>query len=269
MNVQSVSSGDTGESSAGYEYFRRKLKERSGVDLAAYKDRQMVRRLMSYLKRVDVPNFFVLAKKIERDDEALGRLKDFLTINVTDFFRNPDRYADLERRVLPELARRFGTLRIWSAGCSNGAEPYSLSILLEEMGGEASHDVLATDIDAAILKVARDGVYEEEKLRGVTKERRRFFRAMPDGRWQIKPATKSRVRFRAHDLLADPYPKGVHLILCRNVVIYFTDQAKEGIYRRFADALEPGGYMMIGSTESIFCPGRYGLRSAGPFVYQK
>lgn len=267
--VELVPAAGAGAPPVGYEYLCKKLKERAGIDLSAYKSRQMLRRLTSYLKRLELRNFYALGKLIESDDLALEQLKDFLTINVTEFFRNPERFEDLERRILPELLRRFTRLALWSAGCSIGAEPYSLAILLEELAPGGRHRILATDIDRRAIEEAKAGVYTADKLREVTPERRRYFEATPDGKWKVAARLQRRVEFRLHDLLADPYPQGVHLILCRNVIIYFTEEAKERIYRRFAEALAPGGYLMIGSTESIFTAGEYGLVSAGPFLYHK
>lgn len=268
--LQTVSSSGISQDQPGYELLGRKLKQLTGIDLTAYKSRQMIRRLTSYLKRVEAANFFALARRIEQDEAALQHLTDFLMINVSEFFRNPERYEVLETKVLPELRREFGRLTIWSAGCSIGAEPYSLAMLLAEQEEQVQHNVLGTDIDAKAIRVARAGIYGEDKLREVSEtRRRRFFHRTDDGQWKIDTGIQKQVRFRLHDLLADPYPQRVHLILCRNVVIYFTDQAKEGIYRRFAEALVPGGYLMIGSTESIFNPGNFGLRTAGPFLYQK
>lgn len=253
----------------GYDYFEARLKVRAGIDLSYYKERQMLRRLTGYLRRVGVDNFQQLADLIDRDDQALDALKNFLTINVTEFFRNPERFDDLKLRVLPQLIDEFGTLSIWSAGCSFGAEPYSISILLEELDPKGRHQVLATDIDRQALQQASEGVYGPETLRGVSPSRRRYFTQTSDGKWRIDDAIKARVRLRRHDLLTDPYPTGVHLIVCRNVVIYFTDDAKEKIFRGFSRSLVPGGYLLIGSTESIFSPGNYGLRQAGPFIYQR
>src|SRR5690606_9512239 len=114
--------------------------------------------LKSYLRRVDAADFEALAAMIERDNEALERLKDYLTINVSEFFRNPERFEDLEKRVLPELLQRFGRLTVWSAGASIGAEAYSLSILLLELDPHTPHQILATDIDEKALDEARLGV---------------------------------------------------------------------------------------------------------------
>ncbi|MBO2522086.1 MAG: chemotaxis protein CheR [Firmicutes bacterium] len=254
----------------GYELLASTFKRRTGIDLAAYKERQMIRRLTSYLKRVDAPDFAALALRIARDDEALAHLKDYITINVSEFFRNPDRYAVLESDILPELIRKFGALRVWSAGCSIGAEPYSLAILLEELDPQGAHRVLGTDVDTGALEEARAGVFAADKLREVSPERlERHFTQTGVGLWQVSQRVRDRVRFRVHDLLRDPYPVGQHLILCRNVVIYFVDEAKEEVFHKLAGALVEGGYLMVGSTESIFRPERYGLQSAGSFIYRK
>lgn len=254
----------------GFDLLVAVFKKRTGIDLSAYKERQMIRRLTSYLRRVDAPSFAVLASRIARDDAALQHLKDYITINVSEFFRNPDRYEALEREILPALFQEFGTLRIWSAGCSIGAEPYSLSILLEELDPKTPHRILATDVDVKALEVAKAGIYNEDKLKEVSSQRlRRFFTREEADKWRVAPEIKRRVRFQVHDLLKDPYPVGQHLILCRNVVIYFVDEAKEEVFRKLAEALVEGGYLMIGSTESIFRPERYGLQAVGSFVYRK
>lgn len=253
-----------------YRYLRKKLLERASIDLAAYKERQMRRRLEGYLKRVNAASFFELARRIQKDDAALRQLVDFLTINVSEFFRNPDRFDDLATRVLPLLNQAFGSLRIWSAGCSIGAEPYSLAILLLESRLHGDHRILATDIDQNVLAQAEQGIYEGAFLREVSQERlQRFFDPVDEGRWRVKSSVKRLVAFRRHNLLEDPYPQDQHLIVCRNVVIYFTDEAKQLVYARFAEALAPGGFLLLGGTESIFRPQRFGLQPAGPFLYRR
>ena len=253
----------------GYENFLKVFQKRSGLDLTAYKNRQMIRRLKSYLNRVKLSNFEELSLLLLESDEALQHLKDFVTINVSEFFRNRERFEHLSSHVLPELIGRFGTLRIWSAGCSIGAEPYSLAILLEELDPKGRHRILATDVDQTVLKQAAEGVFGEDKLKEVSRERlQHHFQAVGDNTWKIVPRIRRWVDFRHHNLLKDRYPSNVHLILCRNVVIYFNDEAKNAIYRGFAQSLVPGGYLLVGNTESIFAPHQYGLRSAGHFLYQ-
>ena len=230
----------------------------------------MIRRLTSYLRRVDAPSFAVLASRIPRDDAALEHLKDYITINVSEFFRNPDRYEALEREILPALFQEFGTLRIWSAGCSIGAEPYSLSILLEELDPEdASPDPRHRRGRQGPRGGQSRRLQRGQAQRGVAPAPSQVFHPGKGDKWRVAPEIKRRVRFQVHDLLEDPYPVGQHLILCRNVVIYFVDEAKEEVFRKLAEALVEGGYLMIGSTESIFRPERYGLQAVGSFVYRK
>ncbi|NLN26769.1 MAG: protein-glutamate O-methyltransferase CheR [Firmicutes bacterium] len=258
------------KSAAGYAFLQRKVKEHVGIDLAMYKDRQMMRRLTGYLQRHNLPSFYALGRLIERDPDALRALREFLTINVTEFFRNPASFETLKSRVLPELARVGEPLRIWSAGTANGAEAYSLAILLEELRLGPEHRIMATDIDQGALDEARTGIYGPMHLKEVSDARRRlFFEAVGEETWRIRPGVAARVAFRRHDLLRDPYPSPTHLILCRNVVIYFTEEAKERIYLGFARSLVPGGYLLVGGTESILRPARFGLESAGPFLYRR
>lgn len=258
------------QSDSGYAFLQRKVKQHTGIDLTMYKDRQMVRRLNGYLQRHNLASFYALGRLIEQDSEALQDLRDFLTINVTEFFRNPGSFESLKRQVLPELAQTASPLRIWSAGTSNGAEAYSLAILLAELGLGSPHRILATDIDHGALEQARAGVYGPMHMKEVSEARRRtFFDAVGDDLWRVRPEIAARVIFRQHDLLHDPYPKPTHLILCRNVVIYFTDEAKERIYLGFARSLVPGGYLLVGGTESILRPARFGLETAGPFLYRR
>lgn len=257
---------------SGFLRLQRALQLTTGLDLGAYKERQMLRRVTGFLRREGLRDLGELADAVSRDAAVRQRLLDFLAINVTEFFRNPERYDDLARTVLPELRRRFDRLRIWSAGCSNGAEPYSLAILLDELdpGSADRHQILGTDIDREALEEARKAIYTADRLKEVSPARRqRYFRQLPDGRWELVPEVRRYVRFAVHNLLRDPYPPGQHLILCRNVIIYFKETAKQQIFAKLAASLVPGGYLLVGSTETIFQPARYGLRAAAPFLYAR
>lgn len=256
----------------GFDDLVRTLKETSGLDLTAYKERQTMRRLSGFLNRHQIDGWTELARRIRADDELRVRLTDHLAINVTEFFRNPERFVHLADEVLPALLQRFEQLRIWSAGCSIGAEPYSLAILLDELapGSSGRHQVLGTDLDREALAHARKAVYVEDHLKEVSDTRRRqYFEPLSDGTSRVRTDIRNYVKFSEHNLLLDPYPRQQHLILCRNVIIYFTEEAKDRIISRFADSLVPGGYLLVGSTETIFRSERYGLRSVGPFLYER
>lgn len=253
-----------------YLYLQRTLKEVAGLDLSAYKEKQMLRRLRGFVGRKGLSSLRELADAVRIDPQMRQQLTDYLAINVTEFFRNPERFSELAGKVLPALRSRYDSLRVWSAGCSTGPEAYSVAILLEEMepGSWTRHRVIGTDIDREALAEARLGIFSDDRLREVSEERRRrFFTALGDGRWQVSDAIRRYVKFALHDLLKDPYPAQQHLILCRNVIIYFTEEAKDYVFAKLAASLAPGGYLLLGSTETIFYPGRYGLKTAGPFLY--
>jgi chemotaxis protein methyltransferase CheR len=257
---------------AEFEVFRRRAYQLTGLDLTSYKAPQMHRRLSALLSRLHITSFADYARVLETDAQRRQEFKDYVTINVSEFFRDLERFGDLERRVLPELLNGSTGLRIWSAGCSIGAEPYSLAILLNELAPGRPHSILATDVDQTILDRARAGTgYLAADLRNAGAERiRRWFVATPDGHFSPGPAARAGIRFMKHDLLRDRYPSGpFDLIACRNVIIYFTEEAKERIYQGFVDALAPGGVLFVGGTEAIMRPQALGLTVMGPCFYRK
>jgi chemotaxis protein methyltransferase CheR len=257
---------------ADFEAFRKRAYRLTGLDLTFYKAPQMHRRLTALLQRQKIASFADYARILEADGDRRQEFKDYVTINVSEFFRDTDRFHELERRVLPELLAGHAAVRIWSAGCSIGAEPYSMAMLLREMAPSRSHTILATDIDQTILDRARAGNdYQANDIRNVGAERiAKWFVQQPDGRFSIASAARGLVRFQKHDLLRDRYPTGpFDLIACRNVVIYFTEEAKERIYQGFANALRPGGILFVGGTEAIMRPQAFGLQVMGPGLYRR
>lgn len=253
----------------GFALFSRKVKDLTGIDLSRYKSNQMERRLGTMMRRIGVDGYSAYAHLIERDPAALKELKDFITINVSEFFRNPEKFDELQDKIFPALLKQSPRLNIWSAGCSNGGEPYSMAMILEEMTPGAAHRILATDLDEEILKVAKAGRYPERDIKNVGDARRRRHFTQNGEFWQVKPAVQSRVEFRQHNLLKDGFESGFDLIVCRNVVIYFTEETKDDLYRRFHASLRPGGVLFVGGTESILRARELGLTSMAPFFYQK
>jgi chemotaxis protein methyltransferase CheR len=255
-----------------FEQFRRRAYQLTGLDLASYKAPQMHRRLSVLLTRLRISSYAEYARMLETDAARRQEFRDYVTINVSEFFRDAARFAELEQRILPDLLKRGASLRVWSAGCSNGSEPYSLSILLQELGPDRAHSILASDVDQTILDHARSGTgYLPADLRNVGAERtRRWFVGTPDGKVSVAPAARVGVRFAKHDLLRDAYPAGpFDLIACRNVVIYFTEGAKERIFDGFVGALRSGGVLFLGGSEAIMRPQRVGLEVMGPGFYRK
>lgn len=245
------------------------LRSRLGLDLTGYRPEQMQRRLDAALQRMGLSSVGELVARARQDPSVLDELVDRLTIHVSEFFRNPELFRVLEERVLPELRQRFAPLRVWSAGCSNGAEAYSVAMLLAEKEPEGGWSVLGTDIDRSVLAQAEVGCYREEDVRQVSATRRQRFLIRDGSTWRIHPSLRTRVRFRRHDLLADPFGGPWHLILCRNVVIYFSEDAKRSLYRRFAEALQVGGYLFVGAAEQVPSARELGFQPTFPFFYRR
>jgi chemotaxis protein methyltransferase CheR len=257
---------------ADFERFRQEAYALTGLDLVSYKAPQMHRRLTALLARQKIASFAEYARVLRSDPRRRQEFKDYVTINVSEFFRDADRFGDLERRVLPMLLGGGTGLKVWSAGCSMGAEAYSLSILLNEQAPGRMHSILATDVDETILARARAGTgYLATDVRNAGAERiKRWFVPTPEGRFSVGPAARTPIRFQKHDLLRDAYPRGpFDLIACRNVVIYFTEEAKDRIYAAFVAALAPGGVLFVGGTEAILRPQSFGLAVIGAGFYRK
>ncbi|RJX20239.1 MAG: protein-glutamate O-methyltransferase CheR [Ammonifex sp.] len=235
-----------------FNAFKKRIDETFNLDLSSYKETQLHRRINSLMSRRKIVDYLVYYQLLVEDQDAFGEFKDYLTINVTEFFRDPAMFRILEEKVLPELLSNRMVLKIWSAACSNGAEPYSVAMILEDLTPGRRHRIEATDIDEKVLDMAARGVYTSDLLRNVSKARRaRHFRE-GDGCFTFNEQLKKRISFRIHDLLKDPYGKGFDLIICRNVQIYFTRDAQDKINRLFNQALSPGGYLFVGSSETIF-----------------
>lgn len=250
--------------------FRTALEKAIGVPLGQYKEPQMKRRLASIMTRRKISEWATFAKAVQSDPALLTDVRDTLTINVSEFFRQADRFHELQTKVLPALIRERRTLKIWSAGCSIGCEPYTLSMILAELDPKGGHQIIATDVDLPILNRARAGNgYFPSEVRSVPPAiLKKYFKA-EGNTYAVTEDVKRRVTFRRHDLLSDPYPADVDVILCRNVVIYFTEPAKQQIYSGFARVLRPGGYLFIGGSEMIMRAQDIGFRTAGTSLYQR
>jgi chemotaxis protein methyltransferase CheR len=253
-----------------YTQVKRSVKSLLDIDLDHYKDEQMRRRLDAWLVRRGADSWSSYLKHLRAEPHELARLRNYLTINVSAFFRDLERWKDLRDRVLPDLLTTSPRLRLWSAGCSIGLEPYSLAMLLDEVTPLRRHSFIATDLDRGALAIARArGPFSAADIQNVS-EAQRALHFEPGGPpYFVTPALAQRVQFREQNLLADEFEANFDLIVCRNVVIYFTQPAKEQLYRKFAAALRPGGVLFIGSTEIIPRAGDYGLRTTGISFYQK
>jgi len=250
--------------------FQRRIKEKLGLDLSCYKRKQMERRLRSLVTQAGAKSFREYLQMMERDPEMLEAFRNRVTINVSELFRDPDKFKELATQVLPALLARTHRPRIWSAGCSNGAEAYSLAMLLHEAGIESAKAlILATDIDHEMLARAREGLFADADIKNVSAFRRRRFLSRASDAYRVSDDLRRLIEFRHHDLLSEDFETDFHLLLCRNVTIYFTDDAKERLYRRFYNSLAPAGVLLVGATERIFSAREIGFESISPFFYRR
>ncbi|MDF2569591.1 MAG: cheR 2 [Sporomusa sp.] len=252
-----------------WELFKQKLHSKSGINLNDYKPAQMQRRIGNMMSRHGASGYLDFFGKLEANPKLYKDFIDFLTINVTEFFRTPEKFDELEKRVIPDLLKQSSKLNIWSAGCSIGAEPYSLAIMLNEITPQARHRIFATDLDVEMLAKAKQGSYSTNELKNIPPARLNKYFKQANGIATIGDDMKARVDFQRHNLLVDKFETGFDLILCRNVVIYFTEEAKDGLYRRFFTALKPGGVLFVGGTEAILNFRDIGFQQYLPFFYRK
>lgn len=245
-----------------------RLARLASLDLHAYKPKQIARRIAALMSRQGETSLSAYVERLEVDETERARFADGLTINVSSFFRDPELFETLRSRVLPELAERFGpALTVWSAGCSMGAELYSVALLLEEAGLLAGSTLIGSDVDATILARARSGLFFAHELEHLPE---RFApRFVPEGQqWRLTdPTLLEACRFERRNLLAEWQMPACHLILCRNVVIYFNEGYKQRLYHRLADTLLPGGMLFVGNAERIFPHHLSTLRPHSPFFY--
>ncbi len=254
-----------------YGEFCRTVHSVTGVDLSGYKERQMRRRLESLFSRKGYASFMAYAEAIRNDAVARAEFLDKMTINVSEFFRNPGRWSVLEQRVVPELlaSSHGGPVTAWSAACSTGEEPYTLAMIMEDGFRGTNYSITATDIDEQAISRAIKAQYPVTALQQIPERyRARFLMNVPQG-VEINPDLRRHIEFKRHDLLRDPYPRNIDLIICRNVMIYFTDDVKERLYRNFSEALRPGGILFVGSTEQMFRAKEYGFKVFDSFLYQR
>jgi chemotaxis protein methyltransferase CheR len=241
-----------------------------GINLSAYKPNQLHRRIESLMTRVGVSSLEEYTKLIKKDSAQRQRFLDFITINVTEFFRNPELFDELDKYIKSVYLPKNQSLKIWSAACSIGCEPYSVAMMLQNSSTAASrHKIVATDIDSTILVKAKEGEYTDNEMKNVKPEYLNKYFKLVNNKYKINESIKNMVTFKKHDLILDSYEGNFDIILCRNVVIYFNTDVKNEIYRKFSKSLKPGGLLFVGATESIYNYREYGFEKASTFIYRK
>lgn len=238
-----------------------------GICLNAYKSVQMNRRIESFISKLGFNTSDDFIEKCKSDKKLQEDFLDLITINVTEFFRNPDIFFKIDELVKKYLPKR-DVYRIWSSACSNGSEPYSVAMILENIN-ITKYEILATDIDRKILNYAENGIYIKDEIVNVPSDYLEKYFDVDEDKYKVKDFIKNKIEFRKHDLILGDFPNNFDLILCRNVVIYFTKDEKIKIYNKFYDSLNDQGIVFIGATENIYDYKQVGFNKLGTFFYQK
>ena len=253
-----------------YEEFKSDVFKLTKIDLSAYKEKQMRRRIDSLVTKHSCKSYEEYVKLLKSDTAVFDEFVNFLTINVSEFYRNPDQWELLDKEFIPELINKFGkNLKIWSAACSTGDEPYSLVIALSRHLPLNQIKILATDIDKQVIAQAKVGLYSEKSIANVPDDLKKKYFTKVGNSYQISDEIKSRVEFKEHNLLKDMYPTNYDMIVCRNVLIYFTEEAKHDVYIKFCSSLKNEGILFIGSTEQVMDYRNIGYKRRYSFFYEK
>ena len=228
-----------------------------GLNCELYKEKCLRRRLAVRMRARGVHTYSQYAGLLRKDKAEYVRLLDTVTINVSKFFRNPEVWDVVRDEILPDLfSIPAARLNVWSAGCSSGEEPYTISMLFQEYAEAHGHNadrlrVTGTDIDKEILLAAARAEYSAFAMTDIAADKKqRWFDAGTT--FKLKPEARKNVTFRELDLIKDPFPEKQHMICCRNVIIYFERSLQEELFVRFHQALVPGGYLVLGKVEAMF-----------------
>lgn len=253
-----------------YEYLKQQIFNLTTIDLNAYKERQMKRRIDTLIDKHGIKGYDKYVQALKKDKALFEEFVNYITINVSEFYRNPEQWKIMDEQIIPELIGRFGkNLRIWSAACSTGDEPYSLVMALSRHIPLGQIKIIATDLDKQVIAKAKQGLYADRSVASVPQDLKKRYFTQVGPSYKISDEIKARVEFREHNLLKDTYPSDCHLIVCRNVLIYFTEEAKDEVFAKFFKSLKTGGVLFIGSTEQIINYRTLGYSRKGSFFYEK
>ncbi|MGH2906647.1 MAG: CheR family methyltransferase [Solirubrobacterales bacterium] len=255
-----------------FENFCKGVKELLGVDLSLYKRNQMERRARGLASRNNVETLTEYLKLLKTDSVQLDKFMERMTITVSQLWRNTDIFESLEQLILPELNEKAGVrrLQMWSAGCSYGAEPYTLAAVCLENKHKLSRipAIKGTDINPRMIEQAKHGWFTDEDARDAPPNLLSKYFERGTGGWMAKPELKQLIRFKVEDLFASK-TDAMDLIFFRNVAIHFEREKRDQVHRILADALIPGGMLVLGSTEMIVNPRELNLERVRPFVFRK
>ncbi len=248
------------EEDVGFELLKRAITESTGFNCDQYKEAHFKRRVNVRVRATSSENYGEYLRLLKKDSEEYEYLIKALTINVSEFFRNPETFEVIEKEVIPFLIKSrsdsiIKSIRIWSAGCATGEEAYSLAILLHRVLGRDFDkfriSIIGTDIDTLSLENAQKGVYRENVLKNVDESTKENYFVKRSETYQVSDQLKSMIRFKRHDMISESCTDRFDLIICRNVMIYFKKEVQEQLQLNFHKALNRGGFFVIGKAETL------------------
>lgn len=255
-----------------FERFCAGIADLLGVDLSLYKRKQMERRARGLASRFGDGTLDGYLELLQTDAGQLDKFMERMTITVSQLWRNNEIFEAIEKELLPELNANAGVrrLHLWSAGCSYGAEPYTLASVCLEMRDKLNRmpTIKGTDINPRMIERAKKGFYTDEDARDAPHDLLEKYFDRVEGGWNAKPELRQMIRFKVEDLFAAK-TDAMDLILFRNVAIHFERERRDRVHRILAEALLPGGMLVLGSTEMIVHPAELGLERVRPFVFRK
>jgi len=235
---------------------KRYVEQTLKIQCSSYKEDYIKRRFLSRMRSTNTNGYGEYHSYLRTHPEELEPLRNALTINVTEFFRDKEVFDSIRTTILPAIFSHRKRIWIWCAGCSSGEEPYSLAMILTELmaqNKEISGQILATDIDEVVLAKAKAGVFSGNVVKKLSPGQvTRHFSPLPGGDYAVRQHLKDLIRFRQHDLMSGvPPARFLDIVTCRNVTIYFTENQKDELARLFHGALSRGGYYVMGKTEYL------------------
>lgn len=256
--------------SLNFKRFREQASKKISIDLSSYKMKRVKRRINSLMDKNDIKNYDECLSLLKTDKQFKKEFVDHFTINTSEFFRNPKNFKYLQNKLLPKLLDQNNKIKIWSAACSDGSEPYTLAIMLNELNvNRRKFSIKATDLDPQILKKAKKGIYKRNSIKKVEPNIIDKYFTEKEGKYILDSQIKNQVKFKQHNLLTDSYGSNWDLILCRNVFIYFTKETKSKITNKLSEALSKSGFLFLGNTEYLLQPKQYELEKEYASFYKR
>ncbi|MCK8828312.1 protein-glutamate O-methyltransferase CheR [Natroniella acetigena] len=253
-----------------FKEFITKVSHKIDIDLTSYKEKRVKRRSKNLINKHGIDNYQVCLDKLTNSTEFQREFLEYMTINTSEFFRNPDNFKYLQKEIMPQLFKTTKKVKIWSAAASNGCEAYTLAIILNELQIDPSrYQIKATDIDPSILEEARAGKYKKNSIKKVAPQLVDKYFTKEKNYYQLDSKIMNQVKFDNLNLLTDKYDSNLDLILCRNVFIYFTKEIKEQLTTKLSNSLTKDGILFLGNTEYLLQPEKFNFKKIYTSFYKK